>query len=77
MGWIGRLLTERKIKKVESIMEQIDRGIHHSECMINHHKKHRTTKGKELIEWHKQQIDGFIILKERARCKLLTLRSNI
>ncbi len=77
MGWIKRLLTERKIKKIESIMEQVDDSIHHSECMINYHKENSTTRGKEKIEYHKQQIEGMIILKERARCKLLTLRSNI
>lgn len=77
MGWIKRLLTERKIKKIESLMKQIDDGIHHSECMTNYHKEHPTTRGKEMIEYHKQQIEKMLILKERGRCKLLTLMSTI
>lgn len=76
MGWIKRLLTERKIRKIKSIMEGIDQRIHHCECMINYHKQHSTTKGKEYIKRYEEEIEKFVILKERGRCKLLTLRSS-
>jgi len=77
MGWFKNLRTRRKIRKIESIMEGIDQGIHHCECMINYHKQHISIKGKEYIKHYEQEIDKFIILKERARCRLLTSKSSI